>query len=150
MGLPLTPVQVATFICSSRNRFKRACPSDNVWGHTWQGQVVHIHSDNEAVVAVVNSGYSKDLEMMHLVRCLFFVLAAWNISFFACHIAGVLNTVTDAILRDNIPLLFLKVPDADPSPALVPTALVELLVTRQPDSTLPSWGCLFRSCFRLA
>ena len=29
-----------------------------LWGRHWQGKVVHVHSDNEAVVAVVNSGYS--------------------------------------------------------------------------------------------
>ena len=28
-----------------------------VWGNSWQGQVVHAHCDNEAVVAVLNSGY---------------------------------------------------------------------------------------------
>ena len=50
-----------------------------VWGQAWRGQVVHVHSDNEAVVAVLNSGYSKDEQLMHLVRCLFFVLAAWDI-----------------------------------------------------------------------
>ena len=68
-----------------------------VWGHTWQGHVVHFHSDNEAVVAVVNSGYSKDAKMMHLVRCLFFVLAKWDIMLYACHIPGVLNIAADAI-----------------------------------------------------
>jgi len=76
--------------------------------------------------------------MMHLVRCLFFVLTAWNISLFSCHIPGVLNTVAGAISRDNISLLFSKVPHANLSQAIVPTALVELLVNHQPDWTLPS------------
>ena len=121
-----------------------------IWGHAWRGQVVHVHSDNEAVVAVINSGYSKDPQMMHLVRCLFFILAAWDISLYACHIPGVLNTVADAISRDNIPLLFAKVPDADRIPAPVPPDLVELLLTRQPDWTLPSWKQLFNSCLQRA
>jgi len=120
-----------------------------VWGHTWQSQVVHVHSDNEAVVAVVNSGYSKDPQMMHLVRCLFFVLAMWDISLHACHIPGTLNTVADAISRDNIPLLFSKVPDASPTPTPIPAELVDLLITQQPDWTLPSWRHLFESCLRL-
>ena len=121
-----------------------------IWGRAWRGQVVHVHSDNEAVVAVINAGYSKDPQMMHLIRCLFFVLAAWDISLYACHIPGVLNTVADAISRDNIPLLFSKVPDADPLPVPVPTNLVKLLMTLQPDWTLPSWRQLFESCLRLA
>ena len=74
----------------------------------WKGQVVHVHSDNDAVVAVVNSGYSKDPQLKQLVRSLFLVLAAWDIALYACHIPGVLNTVADAISRDNIPLLFSK------------------------------------------
>ncbi len=107
---------------------------------------MHVHSDNEAVVAVINSGYSKNTQLMHLIRCLFFVLAAWDISLYSCHIPGVLNTVAGAISRDNIPLLFSKVPDADPHPILIPAELVELLITSQPDWTLPSWGHLFESC----
>ena len=35
---------------------------------------MHVHSDNEAVVAVVNSGYSKDQQLMHFARCLLFVV----------------------------------------------------------------------------
>ena len=119
-----------------------------VWGHAWQGRVVHVHTDNEAVVAVVNSGYSKDPQIMHLVRRLFFVLATWDISLYSHHIAGVLNTVADAISRNNIPLLYSKVPGADPMPTTIPAELVELLVTSQPDWTLPSWGNLFRSCLQ--
>ena len=112
--------------------------------------MVHVHSDNEAVVAVINTGYSKDPQMMHLIRCLFFILAAWDISLYACHIPGVLNTVADAISRDNIPLLFSKVPDADRTPTPVPPNLVELLLTRQPDWTHPTWKRLFNSCFQRA
>ena len=46
-----------------------------VWGRSWRGQVVHVHSDNEAVVSVLNYGYSKDTLLMHLIRCFFFVMA---------------------------------------------------------------------------
>ena len=62
--------------------------------------------------------------------------------------ATVLNTVADAISRDN--LLFLKAPDADPRPAIVPSDLVEILVTSQPDWTNPNWRYLFGNCLRLA
>ena len=110
--------------------------------------MVHVHTENEAVVVVVNSGYSKDPQIRHLVRYLFFVLVAWDISLYSHHIAGVLNTVVDAVSRGNIPPLFLKVPDADPMPTMIPAELVELLVTSQPDWTLPSWGHLFGSCLR--
>ena len=117
-----------------------------VWGRAWQHQVVYVHSDNEAVVSVINSGYSKDEQLMHLVRCLFFIQAVWDISLVACHIPGVLNSVADAISRDNLPLLFSKVPDASPQPTALPQALVQLLILEQPDWTSSSWGRLLRSC----
>ena len=60
-----------------------------------------------------------------------------------------LNIVADAISWDNLPNLFSKVPDVSPHPVPLPQALVELLVTEQPDWTSPSWGRLFRSCLQL-
>jgi len=121
-----------------------------IWGSCWQGKVVHVHSDNEAVVSVLNSGYSKDEQMMHLVRCLFFILAVWDISLFACHLPGVLNVAADAISRDNLPLLFLKVPDVSRQATPLPQALVDLLVTVQPDWTSRSWSHLFKNCLQPA
>ena len=39
-------------------------------GSVWKGQVVVAHCDNTAAVEVVNSGYSKDEVLMHLLRTL--------------------------------------------------------------------------------
>ena len=41
-----------------------------LWGRAWSGQVVVAHCDNTAAVEVINSGYSKDSIMMHLLRTL--------------------------------------------------------------------------------
>ena len=43
-----------------------------VWGQEWKGSRVIVHCDNQAVVHIVNSGYSKDKDMMHLIQCMFF------------------------------------------------------------------------------
>ena len=114
------------------------------------GQVLHVHSDNEAVVAMVNSGYSRDTQLMHLAQCLFFALAAWDISLYARHIPGVLNTVADAISRDNLSFLYSKVLAAEPRSTVVPRDLLKLLVISQPDWTQPTWRRLFGNCLRLA
>ena len=121
-----------------------------LWGRFWRGKVVHMFSDNEAVVAVVNSGYSRDSQLMHLTRCLFFALAAWDVSLYARHIPGVLNNVADAISRNNLSILFSKVPDVDPRPTSVPSELVELLLITQPNWTRPNWRRLFGNCLQLA
>ena len=119
-----------------------------VWGRVWKGQVVQVHSDNEAVVSVLNSGYSKDPQLMHLIRCLFFVLASWDIMLHASHIPGILNSVADAISHDNIPFLFSKVSEVSRHSTPIPLELAELLVISQPDWTAPSWGRLFTNCLR--
>ena len=56
--------------------------------------VVQFVSDNEAVVAVFNSGYARDGVLMHLVWCLFFIAASFSFWYSACHIPGRLNVVS--------------------------------------------------------
>ena len=46
-----------------------------VWGAQWQGKSMLCRCDNEAVVAIINTGTSKDCEAMPLMRCLFFITA---------------------------------------------------------------------------
>ncbi len=77
-----------------------------IWGPWWANGVVMAHCDNEAVVCVVNSGYSKDKDLMHLVWCLFFVWPYWGIQLQAVHNPGEQNTMADAISRGNLPLFF--------------------------------------------
>ena len=43
------------------------------FGHLWSGKVVQFVVDNSAVVEVINSTYSKELHMMHLIRLLVFL-----------------------------------------------------------------------------
>ena len=38
------------------------------WGPWWVSSQVSVHCDNQAVASVVNSGYSKDRDMMHLMQ----------------------------------------------------------------------------------
>ena len=119
-----------------------------VWGPLWFGARVVAHVDNEAAVAVLNSGYSKEGEIMHLIRSLFFIVASYQISLSARHIPGTQNGAADAISRDNLPLFFSLLQVADRWPAPIPQALVALLVTERPDWTSAAWSRLFKSCFQ--
>jgi hypothetical protein len=80
-----------------------------VWGREWEQSRVICHCDNQGVVALVNSGYSRVPQIMHLLRCLFFVRARFQVSLYAVHIPGRENTLADAISRNNI---FPQVPGA--------------------------------------
>lgn len=121
-----------------------------VWGDQWYGKQVTAHCDNEAAVAVLNSGYSRDPQIMHLLRCLFFIKAYFQIALRVVHIPGVDNVIADAISRDNLTLLFSQVPSPNPKPTSIPSSLLDVLVERQPDWTAVDWTQLFASCFTLA
>ena len=40
-----------------------------LWGHKWWGKVVLFVSDNEPILAVLNSGCTRDGILMHLLQC---------------------------------------------------------------------------------
>ena len=65
-------------------------PSDSTgrftMGKEWLGSMVSCHCDNRAVVDVVNNGYSRDKDIMHLLRCLFFISEHHNFLVEAIHI----------------------------------------------------------------
>ncbi len=76
-----------------------------IWGPLWRGINVLAQCDNMAVVSIVNHGFSKNEDAMHLARCLAFIAAKFDFHMEATHIKGVVNTQVDALSRDNL-LLF--------------------------------------------
>ena len=106
-----------------------------MWGKKWFGQSVLVQSNNIATVAMVNSGVIYNSEAMHLLRCLAFIVAKFQLSFAAAHIPGEKNTIADAISRNNLSLFYSLCPQACHHQTDVPAALVELLVGLRPDWT---------------
>ena len=64
-----------------------------LWGKKWQGKSLLVQSDNTATVAMVNSRTSHDTEAMHLIRCLTFILARFQLTLSAIHIPGKENNI---------------------------------------------------------
>lgn len=110
-----------------------------LWGEAWTKSHVLVKCDNMAVVHVLASRTSRHSRVMHLLRCLYFLLAKWEISVHAEHIPGVLNTAADAISRDNMQVFRQVAPQAHQEPAPIPTLVMQLLVTVRPDWTSPDW-----------
>ena len=75
-----------------------------IWGPKWKGKTILARCDNVAVVAIVNSGTSKNPQAMNLIRCLSFLSAIWEFRVRATHLSGIQNTLADALSRDNLPL----------------------------------------------
>lgn len=120
-----------------------------LWGIEWHNKLILVHCDNQAVVEVVNRGYSKDSTLMQMLRCIFFVAALFEFTIRAVHIPWDQNTAADAISRNNRSLFFLQVPATNPFPTPVPQTLIELVILQQPDWLSLDWSCLFRSCLKL-
>ena len=84
--------------------------------------------DNAAVVAIINSGRSKMDRAMHLMRCLSFFLARWEVSMVCRHIPGVQNGAADALSRDDLHSFQRLVPGVDEVPTAIPNGLLQCLV----------------------
>ena len=95
------------------------------YGREWKGRAILAHCDNQAVVEVVNSGYSRDQGVMQLIRCLFFIRAFFDISLQVVHIPGHLNIAADAISRNNLRVFHMQVPDAHPALSFIPAASLD-------------------------
>lgn len=118
-----------------------------IWGKHWKGMTTRANCDNDAVVAVINSGYSREPFLMHLLRCNFFISAKFDFTLTAAHIPGRHNTLADAISRDNAALFLSLSPQADPAPIEVPQDLITKLLIEKPDWTSNSWTLWFHTTF---
>ncbi len=116
-----------------------------LWGHIWRGTTVCCKCDNAAVVAIVNSGRSKMDRAMHLMRCLSFFLARWNMSFVCEHLPGVENGAADALSRDSLSMFQSLIPEAAREPTPIHEGLLQCLVEGTPDWTKVDWIAMFKN-----
>ena len=116
-----------------------------LWGSFWQGKHVCFHCDNMAVVQILRAHTGRGDIVLHLLHCLFFFLARYNIHLSAVHIPGTLNTAADALSRNHMSLFFSIVPQVPNWP--IPLSLMELLVTQRPDWGSRDWTAMFLACF---
>ena len=72
-----------------------------LWGRQWKGTTVRTNCNNKAVVIAINSRYTWDPFLMHVLRCIFFFSATFDFNLTAAHIPGCYNTLADAISRNK-------------------------------------------------
>jgi hypothetical protein len=80
-----------------------ACAS---WGHHFVGKRLLFSCDNEAIVYCLNSGVSKNVELMTLQRKLLFIGACHNFEFSAVYIRSKSNVLADALSRGDLERFF--------------------------------------------
>ena len=89
-----------------------------VWGHLWPNKRILFYCDNMAVVHLWRSGLSKAWSGRY-----FLWLPSTTFMF---HIAGVENSIADALSRFLMQKFHLLAPDADDEPTLTPDQLTYL------------------------
>ena len=88
-------------------------------------------------MSIIRSGSSRD---PHLMRCLFFFVAHYQLVLSPLHILGKQNEEADRLSRDSQ-----LIPGAKLDPTPLGADLMAALVTHQPDWTSESWRGVLRS-----
>jgi len=72
-----------------------------VWGPLLLGSRVEFRCDNISVVESVSKGSLRKPTVMHLLHCLWFFSAYFDVKVAVSHIPGALNGAADALSRDR-------------------------------------------------
>lgn len=91
-----------------------------LWGHEWSKHTILIHSDNSAVVEIINKGRSRSPAIMQLVRRLTLISAQHQFLIRAAHIPGYLNSIADSLSRLSFQKFRILAPESDIHPTPVP------------------------------
>jgi hypothetical protein len=73
--------------------------SVNIWQKELANSAIDLQSDCGPVVKAINRGYSKQSNLHHLLRLLFFITSLNNIFISCTHIPGVANIEADVLSR---------------------------------------------------
>ena len=102
-----------------------------LWGSHWLGSRVLFRTDNQVVVAALMSFSACDPTMSHLLRCLFFFEAHFDVEHIVVHLPGRDNPAADAISHNKVDQ-FNLCPQASPIPKAIPTSAVSLIMDTSP------------------
>ena len=96
--------------------------SISLWGQkSFKNKITIImHTDNQALVCIINKQTSKSKRVMMLVRKMVLLLLENNIMFKAQHIYGKVNNIADALSRKQFQKFRTLAPKADQDPEPIP------------------------------
>ena len=70
-----------------------------IWGKLWYHKCVCFHTDNMAIVAILQNWSAKNTVAHHLLHCFHFYTAYFQYDYSVAYIPGVLNVAADALSR---------------------------------------------------
>ena len=93
----------------------------SVWADSLSNKCISFHSDNRAVVDIINSQTSKDTKVMHLMRKLVLSCLRPNTLFQVVPIPGINNNLADSLSRLQVEKSQAMAPKACPFPVSIPS-----------------------------
>lgn len=100
--------------------------SVNVWGHLWKNNCITFHTDNMALVHILNRKSSKGKDIMKLVTHLVLACLRYNVPFQSSHtcIIGIKNIEADCFSRKQVEEYKRLRPQSRMTPSPVPPHLL--------------------------
>jgi hypothetical protein len=95
----------------------------SMWGEDLRNSRVLVHSDNMAVVYILNKQTSKDKRCLALLRALVLLCLEFNCVLTAAHVEGSMNTAADALSRGDLKKFRAVMPRADADPSPIPLSM---------------------------
>jgi len=117
-----------------------------IWGPLLARTHTEFQCDNLSLVEAIQKGSSKDNMVMHLLRCLWFFQALFDISIHVSHIPGVQNTAADLLSRNQTTKFLQLYPQSSLVPTPVPAPLQKIVSPQKLDWTSAEFLCCFRQC----
>jgi len=96
----------------------------HIWGKEWANQSILLHTDNLALVHIINKQTSRNPRIMPLVRRFVLISLRRNIRCRAEHIPGTHNTMADCLSRLQVERFRRKYPHMATHPVRVPPHLL--------------------------
>jgi len=110
-----------------------------IWGSEWKGYIVTAYCDNAAVVSVLNTRYSKEENLMQLLRTLFFIEVRYQFKLKASHIPGKQNYLADYLSRNQLSAFHKIHPSANNIPSTVSPSILQWLLNPHLSWTSETW-----------
>ena len=110
-----------------------------VWGPLLAKRSTVFQCDNHGLVQAINKGSSRDLMVMHLLRCLWFFTAFFDMQIMAIHIPGAENNSANMLSRNQATQFLRRHPQASRLPTLLPPPPLHIVSPLKPDWTSSSF-----------
>ncbi|XP_061165720.1 uncharacterized protein LOC133174638 [Saccostrea echinata] len=99
----------------------------DIWGGKLAGKKVILHTDNQALVSILNSKTFKSKRVMRLLRNLVLRGLVYNIQLKATHIIGLHSIKADSLSRQQWSRFRASFPEAEDHPTLIPQSFLQAI-----------------------